>query len=359
MNSLTAKGSKIRVLIVDDSAVVRRCLTELLRAAGFDVVGGAQDPLFAMDLLRRQPVDVITLDVEMPRMDGVTFLRHLMSTQPIPVVMCSTLTEKGAQTTMAALSAGAVSIVTKPKTGLKEFLSGDGNGIVAAVRAAARANLRAVAPLPAQGGASAATPLAPMLAMTDRVVVIGVSTGGVQAIERILPRLPHNAPGMVIVQHMPERFTASLAERLNGLCEISVREARSGDRVLPGVALIAPGGRHTKLVRSGAQVHVEVFDGPVVNHHRPSVDVLFRSATAAIGRHAIGVIMTGMGDDGARGMKELHDAGAFTLAQDEASCTVFGMPKEAIRLGGVSAIVPLEDMAHQILKAAASPHARS
>lgn len=357
MSALPVGAPKIRVLVVDDSAVVRRCLTELLRGAGMEVVGNAQDPLFALDILRRQPVDVITLDVEMPRMDGVTFLRQLMSSQPKPVVMCSTLTEKGAQTTMAALAAGAVSIVTKPKTGLKEFLTGDGNGIVAAVRAAARANLRAVAaPAP---GAAASAPLAPMLAMTDRVVVVGVSTGGVQAIERILPRLPHNAPGMVIVQHMPERFTASLAERLNGLCEITVREARSGDRVLPGLALIAPGGRHTKLVRSGAQFHVEVFDGPVVNHHRPSVDVLFRSAATTAGRHAIGVIMTGMGDDGARGMKELHDTGAVTLAQDEASCTVFGMPKEAIRLGGVGAVVPLEEMAQHILKAAATPQTKS
>jgi len=295
----------------------------------------------------------------MPRMDGLTFLRQLMASErPLPVVMCSTLTEQGAQTTLAALAAGAVAIVTKPKLGIKEFLQQDGNGIVPTVRAAARANLRALTRAPAVVGSAAAalSPppalLAPMVATTDRIVVVGISTGGVQAIERVLPRLPRNAPGMVIVQHMPEKFTASLAERLDRLCELQVREARDGDRVLPGLALIAPGGRHTRLLRSGAQFHVQVFDGPVVNHHRPSVDVLFRSAASAAGANAIGLIMTGMGDDGARGLRELRDAGAWTLAQDEASCVVYGMPKEAVRLGAVCEVVPLDRLPEQLLQAA-------
>jgi two-component system chemotaxis response regulator CheB len=344
-----------RVMIVDDSAVVRRFLGDLLTRQGFDVVATAPDPVFALEALKKDTPDAIVLDVEMPRMDGISFLKQLMATRPLPVVMCSTLTEKGAETTMAALAAGAVGIVAKPKSGLKEFVSDDGNGIVQALRAACRTNTAALArtartsgPVPA--GAPAVP--APMIATTDRIVVVGISTGGVQAIERVLPRLPRNAPGMVIVQHMPPTFTASLASRLDALCELQVREAKSGDRVLPGTALIAPGGRHTKLMRSGAQFHVEVFGGPVVNHHRPSVDVLFRSAAASAGRNAIGLIMTGMGDDGARGLRELRDAGAWTIAQDEASCVVFGMPKEAIRLGGACEVVPLDRIAEHLLRAA-------
>jgi two-component system, chemotaxis family, protein-glutamate methylesterase/glutaminase len=341
---------RTRVLVIDDSAVVRRALTDLLTHGGFEVVGAAADPLYAIDMLKRLPVDVITLDVEMPRMDGITFLRQLMGSTPMPVVMCSTLTEKGAQTTMAALAAGAVGVVTKPKLGLKDFFAQEGQGIVQAVKAAARANLGAVRPQAASALPAAA--LAPMINTTDRIVVVGISTGGVQAIEQVLPRLPRNAPGMVIVQHMPEKFTASLAQRLDGLCEMSVREARSGDRVLPGLALIAPGGRHTKLVRSGAQFHVEVFDAPFVNHHRPSVDVLFRSAATAAGSNAIGLIMTGMGDDGARGLREMRGLGAHTMAQDEASCVVYGMPKEAVRLGAVAEVVPLQSIAEHLLRAA-------
>lgn len=353
-----------RIMIVDDSAVVRKFLSELLRERGFNVIAAVQDPLFALEALKKDRPDVIVLDVEMPRMDGLTFLRQLMSTNPIPVVMCSTLTAKGADITMQALAAGAVGIVCKPTLGLKEFLQSDEGGLVQAVRSAARANMRNVRSGEALSAAPAARlamppavpapPGAPMFGTTHRIIVMGLSTGGVQAIEQVLPRLPRNAPGIVIVQHMPEKFTASLAERLNGLCEVQVREARHGDRVINGLALIAPGGKHTKLVRSGAQFTVEVFDGPVVNHHRPSVDVLFRSAAQAAGKNAVGVIMTGMGDDGARGMRDMREAGAWNIAQDEASCVVFGMPKEAIKLGAASEVVPLQSIAERMLRAAAS-----
>ncbi len=359
-----------RVMIVDDSAVVRRFLSDMLRARGFDVIAAVQDPLFALDFLKKDQPDVIVLDVEMPRMDGLTFLRQLMSANPLPVVMCSTLTEKGGEITMAALAAGAVNVITKPTLGLKDFLQSDENGLVQALRSAARANMRHAGALAARGPVVPAPRLAPvaaasasvgvngpggsMFGTTHKVVMMGLSTGGVQAIEQVLPRLPRNSPGIVIVQHMPEKFTASLADRLNTLCAIEVREARNGDRVIPGQALIAPGGKHTKLVRSGAQFTVEVFDGPVVNHHRPSVDVLFRSAAQCAGKNAVGIIMTGMGDDGARGMRDMHEAGAWTIAQDEASCVVYGMPKEAVRMGGVSETVPLQSIADRLLRSAAA-----
>ncbi|WP_246498449.1 protein-glutamate methylesterase/protein-glutamine glutaminase [Ideonella paludis] len=351
----------IKVMIIDDSAVVRKHLSDLLTAGGIDVVATAQDPVFAWPKLDSACPDVIVLDVEMPRMDGITFLRKLMSERPTPVVMCSTLTEAGCETTMQALAAGAVSFVTKPRMGLREFLGERSNGLVDAVKAAAKANLKALprsAPAPA-GGKPAPRPfIAPPTAVgamaetTDRVVVMGVSTGGVQSTEVVLRALPRNTPGIMIVQHMPEKFTASYASRLNSLCEIDVVEAKDGDRVIPGRALIAPGGKHMRLRRSGAQYVAEVVDGPLINHHRPSVDVLFRSVAAQAGRNAIGVIMTGMGDDGARGLKEMHDAGAVTAAQDEASCVVFGMPKEAIRLGGVDHVLPLSDIANWILHTA-------
>ena len=364
----------IRVMIVDDSAVVRKFLAETLRSRGFDVIATAQDPLFALEFLKKDRPDVIVLDVEMPRMDGLTFLRQLMQTNPIPVVMCSTLTEKGGELTMAALSAGAVNVVTKPTLGLKDFLQGDEGGLVQALRSAARANMRNVtrppitAPSPASTAGTSANPQRAnpfangpspggggnMFGTTHKIIVMGLSTGGVQAIEGVLPLLPRNAPGIVIVQHMPEKFTASLADRLNKICAIEVREAKDGDRVIPGLALIAPGGCHTKLMRSGAQFTVQVFDGPVVNHHRPSVDVLFRSAAQCAGKNAVGVIMTGMGDDGARGMRDLHETGAHTIAQDENTCVVFGMPKEAIKLGGVKETLPLNQIAARMLKAAAA-----
>jgi two-component system chemotaxis response regulator CheB len=350
--------NKIKVLLVDDSAVVRQVLQAILdQEPDIKVIGAASDPIFALEKLTREWPDVIVLDVEMPRMDGITFLKKIMAEHPTPVVICSSLTEKGAETTMQALSAGAVEIITKPQIGLKRFLQESSGELVAAVRAASHANVRRLsraAPLPQVApklNADAILPAAShaMAQTTERIVAIGTSTGGTQALETVLTALPRVCPGMVIVQHMPEKFTASFAERLNGLCQIEVREARNNDRVIPGLALIAPGGKHMLLKRSGAYYHVEVLDGPVVNRHRPSVDVLFRSVAKFAGKNATGIIMTGMGDDGARGLKEMLDAGAATVAQDEASCVVFGMPKEAIKLGAAKRIVPLQEIHWVIL----------
>jgi len=365
----------VKVMIVDDSAVVRKHLTDLLTAGGVEVVATASDPLFAWPKLQSNPPDVLVLDVEMPRMDGISFLKKLMAEHPLPVVMCSTLTEKGATTTMQALAEGAVAFVTKPKLGLRDFLSDPSNGLVASVRAAAGSNLRAMQPrLPAAAAASAPNQPAParpalpglspaggaMAVTTDRVVAVGSSTGGVQAIETLLRALPRTTPGIVIVQHMPERFTAALAERLNGLCAMEVKEAADGDRVVDGRVLIAPGGRHMQLLRSGAQYVVSVRDGPLVNRHKPSVDVLFKSVAQCAGANALGVILTGMGDDGARGLREMRDAGARTAAQDEASSVVYGMPREAVRLGAADAVLPLQGMAgwlQQQLGRAVAAHA--
>ncbi len=348
----------IKVFVVDDSAVVRTFLADTLAAGGLEVVGTAADPLFAWPKMQSNWPDVVVLDVEMPRMDGISFLRKLMSERPTPVVMCSTLTEKGCQTTMDALAAGAVSFVTKPKLGLREFLGDRSNGLVEAVRAAARANVRALQPPPV-AAAVQKRPAPPvqgaMAETTDRVVAIGISTGGVQSIEVVLRQLDRTAPGIVMVQHMPEHFTASFAARLNTVCDLEVLEARSGERVLNGRVLIAPGGRHMTLKRSGAQYVVDVRDGPLINHHRPSVDVLFRSVAACAGRNALGLIMTGMGDDGARGLREMRDAGAHTAAQDEASCVVFGMPAEAIKLGAADDVVPLSGIAGWLRQAAQRP----
>ena len=356
-------SGKIRVMIVDDSAVVRQVLTATLAAdTGIEVIGVAADPVFALERMNKDWPDVIVLDVEMPRMDGITFLKKLMAEHPTPVVICSTLTEKGAQTTMQALSAGAVSVVTKPKIGLKNFLEDSSDNLIATVKAAARANLRriahAAAPLRVAPKLSADAVLAAagghaMAQTTEAVVAIGTSTGGTQALEAVLTALPRVCPGIVIVQHMPEKFTEAFANRLDGLCQIEVREAGNGDRVVPGRALIAPGGRHMLLKRSGAQYHVEVLDGPLVNRHRPSVDVLFRSAAKCAGANALGIIMTGMGDDGARGLKEMREAGARTLGQDETSCVVYGMPKEAMKLGAVERELPLADIPQAILGAGA------
>jgi two-component system chemotaxis response regulator CheB len=356
--------SRVKAMIIDDSAVVRKHLGELLAAGGIEVLGTAPDPLFAWPKIQSNPPDVIVLDVEMPRMDGISFLRKLMAEKPTPVVMCSTLTEAGCETTMQALAAGAVSFVTKPKLGLKDFLEDRSNGLVEAVKAAARANLNALQqraePRPAGAALHAATPLAArpagaMAETTDRVIAIGISTGGVQSIEAVLKTLPRTLPGMVVVQHMPEKFTGAFASRLNSLYELDVVEARDGDRVINGRMLIAPGGRHMRLRRSGAQYVVEVSDGPLINHHRPSVDVLFRSVAQCAGRNAIGLIMTGMGDDGARGLREMREAGAFTAAQDEASCVVFGMPREAIRLGAAEDVVGLADIAGWLAGTSAKP----
>ncbi|MBQ0931333.1 chemotaxis response regulator protein-glutamate methylesterase [Ideonella sp. 4Y16] len=343
-------------MIVDDSAVVRKHLSDRLEAAGIEVVATASDPLFAWPKLRSLQPDVLVLDVEMPRMDGISFLRQVMAEQPTPVVMCSTLTEAGCEVTLEALAAGAVGFVTKPKAGLKSFLEDQANDLVDTVRSAARANLGALGALPQAARPAPLTPpplpAAPLGPPGSRVIAMGLSTGGVQSIEVVLRALPVQTPGIVIVQHMPAGFTASLAARLNGLCDIEVAEARHGERVLPGRALIAPGGRHMRLRRQGSQFVVEVIDGPLINHHRPSVDVLFRSVAQQAGAAAIGVIMTGMGDDGARGLRDMHDAGALTAAQDQASSVVFGMPKEAIRLGAADAVLPLPEIAPWLLQQA-------
>jgi two-component system chemotaxis response regulator CheB len=345
---------RISAVVIDDSAVVRKHLADTLTAGGIEVIATASDPLFAWPKMEARWPDVIVLDVEMPRMDGISFLRKVMSERPTPVVMCSTLTAAGATTTMQALAEGAVSFVTKPKLGLRDFLADPSNGLVAAVRAASLAQVRCLQRAPT-GAAAAATrspaaqpapPLSSAMAeTTDRVLAIGSSTGGVQAIETVLTALPRTTAGIVIVQHMPEAFTAAFAARLDGLCEMDVREARDGDRVIPGRVLIAPGAYHMQLVRSGAQYHVTVRDGPLVNRHKPSVDVLFRSVAQQAGANAAAVLLTGMGDDGARGLLELRQAGARTAAQDEATCVVFGMPREAIRMGAAGDVLPLRAVA--------------
>ena len=342
----------IKVLIIDDSAVVRQVLSQTLsREPGIEVIGTASDPVFAVDKLRVQWPDVIILDIEMPRMDGISFLRKIMTERPTPVIICSSLAENGAPATFEAMSAGAVTIITKPKAGLKGFLEDSSNDLVQAVRTAVHANLRALPRGAANGRQPALAAAAPsaMARTTEQLIAIGTSTGGTLALEAVLTRLPATCLGIVIVQHMPEKFTAMFAERLNGLCEIEVREAQQGDRVLPGRALIAPGGRHMTVKRSGAQYLVDVVDGPLVNRHKPSVDVLFRSVAKYVGANALGIIMTGMGDDGARGLKEMHDAGAQTVAQDEQSCVVFGMPMEAIKLGAVDRVLPLDQLPSEMM----------
>ncbi len=353
--------TKIKVLVVDDSAVVRQVIGAMLaEAPDVQLLGACADPILAQERMKRDWPDVIVLDVEMPRMDGLTFLRQVMATRPTPVVICSTLTERGASTTLDALAAGAVAIITKPKIGLKQFLQDAADELLRTVRAAARANVRQIAARRAAGPAAVVEPrhtadavLAQasgraMVQTTERLVAIGTSTGGTQALEEVLTALPRVSPGIVIVQHMPEKFTAAFAARLDRMCRIEVKEAESNDRVLPGRALIAPGGRHLLLRRSGAQYHVDVVDGPPVNRHRPSVDVLFRSVAKAAGANALGMILTGMGDDGAAGLLEMRNAGARTLAQDEQSCVVFGMPREAIRRGAAERVLPLGSMAREI-----------
>jgi len=355
--------SRIKVMIVDDSAVVRQVLMELLGAdPGIEVIAAVADPLFAIQRMKMQWPDVILLDVEMPRMDGVTFLRKVMHERPTPVVICSTLTESGAPTSIEALAAGAVMVITKPKIGLKQFLNEAVHELTTAIRTAARANVGRLAARASEVAPSvrqkntADVILAPagdraMTRTTEHVVAIGCSTGGTQALQHVLTALPTICPAVVIVQHMPPTFTAAFAKRLDGLCRITVKEAQNNDRVVPGRALIAPGGHHLLIQRSGAQYFVEVREGPPVNRHCPSVDVLFRSAAKAAGPNALGIIMTGMGDDGARGLKEMRNAGAHTIAQDEHSCVVFGMPKEAIRMEAAERIMPLDELPRAILEA--------
>jgi two-component system chemotaxis response regulator CheB len=344
---------KINVLIVDDSAVVRQVVSSILaQDRAINVLGAVADPVFAMQRMRAQWPDVIVLDLEMPRMDGITFLRKIMAERPTPVVVCSTLTTRGAATTLQALAAGAVTVVAKPKIGTRAYLLDAADDLVQAVKSAAQANvqnLRAGDPRADLTPDSSSRGEA-LRETSETVVAIGTSTGGTQALESVLAALPPVAPGLVVVQHMPEKFTAAFAQRLDSMCRVEVKEAQDQDRVLRGRVLIAPGGRHMTLRRSGAQYCVEVKDGPMVHHHRPSVNVLFRSVAKTAGPNAVGVIMTGMGADGAVGLKEMREAGAYTLAQDEASCVVFGMPKEAIKLGAVDKVLALSELAREITR---------
>jgi two-component system chemotaxis response regulator CheB len=343
------------VFIIDDSALVRQVLTETLRSENISVIGTAPDPIFARQKMEKNWPDVILLDMEMPRMDGMTFLKQLMQERPTPVIVCSTLTEKGAQLSVDAMSAGAVSVLTKSSVGVREGLRDLKDQLIRAIREAsqARPTRRQAAPPISTATQKPQAPQPLSYRTTDRVVAIGTSTGGTQALEAVLSALPADAPGILVVQHMPEKFTAAFATRLNSVCRIEVREAKDGDRVHAGLALVAPGGRHMELVRSGAQYRVKIFDGPHVTRHKPSVDVLFRSVAQAAGHNSTGIIMTGMGDDGARGLKAMKEKGAATLAQDEASCVVFGMPKEAIKLGAVDIVTPLKKIPEVIMQRSA------
>lgn len=348
----------IRVLIVDDSAVVRQTMTELISSdPQLEVIGTAADPFAAAASIAKQRPDVITLDVEMPRMDGVTFLRKLMAQHPIPVLMCSSLVGTNTETLQQAMAAGAVDVICKPQMGVKDFLEDSRTVLCDAIKAAAQAKLGRIRPAPILAKLSADAVLPPpsssaMVKTTETIIAIGVSTGGTEALRAVLEAMPADCPPIVVVQHMPEHFTAAFARRLDGLCKITVCEAKHGDRMLRGHAMIAPGNRHTLLTRSGATYCIELRDGPLVSRHRPSVDVLFRSVARAAGRNAVGAIMTGMGDDGAHGLLEMRQAGAATLGQDEASCVVYGMPKEARKLGAVEEEVSLARLAAMLLRKA-------
>ncbi len=355
-------GRPLRVLVVDDSATVRQALVAILGRDPMFEVTTAGDPVFALAKMERLRPDVIVTDIEMPRMDGLTFLRRIMATDPIPTIICSALTGVAADAAILALEEGAMGVVTKPRLGVREFLEDSAVTLKDAVRGAAQARrarfarrrslapgkpLSPEAPHPARSAARF-----PVSVTTQKVVAIGASTGGTEALRLILEEMPPDCPGIVIVQHMPEGFTRAFAQRLDQTCRVEVKEAMDGDRVLEGRALIAPGNRHLRLRRSGGVYCVEVTDGPLVSRHRPSVDVLFRSVAESAGKNAVGVIMTGMGDDGAEGLSEMKRAGAATIAQDEASCIVFGMPREAILLGGVDEVVSLPDIPQRLLRRA-------
>jgi two-component system, chemotaxis family, protein-glutamate methylesterase/glutaminase len=342
---------KIRVVVVDDSALVRSLLTEIInKQPDMECVGAANDPLIARELIRELNPDVITLDIEMPKMDGLDFLERLMRLRPMPVLMISTLTERGAEATMRALELGAVDFVAKPRIGLVDGIKELASSIVEKIRIAAAAKVH-------KHPVRAATPVAQPTngagfgrISTEKLVLIGASTGGTEAIKEILTRLPADAPGVVITQHMPPGFTTSFAARLNGLCKISVQEASNGARILPGNAYIAPGGKQFSLAKSGANYVCVVEDGELVNRHKPSVEVLFRSGARVVGRNALGVMLTGMGNDGALAMREMKDAGSYNYVQDEASCIVFGMPREAILCGAADEVLPLVDIAGALLQ---------
>ena len=348
---------KIKVLVVDDSAVVRQTLTEILSSdSQLKVLATAVDPYFAIEKMRKEVPDVITLDIEMPRMDGLTFLQKIMQQHPIPVVVCSSHTGMGSDTAVKALEYGAIDIIHKPRLGTKQFLEESRIRICDAVKAASQAKLKRLSKKPFKvvpklsADAVIARPARSLLTeTTDRVIVVGASTGGTEALKVFLEALPYDAPGVAIVQHMPEHFTNAFARRLNSTCRVTVKEAEDRDSVISGQALIAPGNRHLLLKRSGARYCVEVKDGPLVCRHRPSVDVLFRSAARYAGKNAVGVIMTGMGDDGAKGLLEMKEAGACTIAQDEATSVVFGMPKEAISCGAAGQVMPLEKISEEVV----------
>ena len=352
---------KIKVLIVDDSALVRQTLVSILESdPQIEIVGVAADPYIAVDKIKECVPDVITLDIEMPRMDGLTFLKKLMSQHPIPVVVISTLTEKGTDSALLALEYGAVEVLAKPKVNTKVLLEQSKIELCDKVKAAALANVKRrtfssrtatneVEPKLSADAIIAKNRSSSMIQTTETVIAVGASTGGTEALRVFLEGFPADCPGIVIVQHMPEMFTKQFAQRLNTLCKVTVKEAENGDKVLRGHVLLSPGGKHMMLKRSGAIYHVEIVDGPLVNRHKPSVDVLFRSVARYAGKNVIGVILTGMGDDGAKGMLEMKEGGAHTIAQDEASCVVFGMPKEAIKLGGADKVMPLIEMSKYIM----------
>uniref|UniRef100_A0A831UFU4 Protein-glutamate methylesterase/protein-glutamine glutaminase n=1 Tax=Geobacter metallireducens TaxID=28232 RepID=A0A831UFU4_GEOME len=356
----------IKVLIVDDSALIRSLLTEIINSQpDMEVVGAAPDPLVAREKIKALNPDVLTLDVEMPRMDGLVFLEKLMRLRPMPVLMVSSLTEKSSHITLHALELGAVDFVTKPKIDISHGMQEYAREITDKIRIAARARVRQPPPrvhlcVERKNTADAVLPVEHRtFSSTEKVIVIGASTGGTEALKSFLTAMPADSPGILIAQHMPETFTRTFAQRLNGLCKITVKEAEQGERILPGHAYIAPGNRHLLLARSGANYVAELSDGPPVSRHRPSVDVLFRSAANRAGKNAVGIIMTGMGDDGAAGMLEMRDAGAYTFAQDEKSCVVFGMPREAIARGGVDEVVPLAEMPRRLLGWLASQGSRA
>ena len=357
---LNSQGKKIRVLVVDDSALVRQSLEKILAFdKEIEVIGTAADPFIAASKICRMKPDVITLDIEMPRMDGITFLHKIMTQNPVPVVICSALTEKGAESTLKALEYGAVDVITKPRLGVVGFFEEARTILCNTVKAAAKAKIQGLPRAPVCVQESGRAGLADrstqvlsrgMMRTMKKVVVVGASTGGTEAISKFLESMPLDAPGIVIVQHMPEKFTKSFAKRLDGFFGLTVKEAEDGDSVIPGKVLIAPGNFHTRLKRSGARYYVKVEDGPLVCGHRPSVSVLFRSTARYAGSNAVGVIMTGMGTDGSQGLLEMRQAGAFTIAQDEASCIVFGMPLEAIKVGAVDEVVPLTAIARVVMR---------
>lgn len=364
---------KIKVHVIDDSAVIRQVLSQIIMSdSELELAGASADPIFAMRRMENNWPDVIILDIEMPRMDGLTFLKKIMLERPTPVIMCSVFSSKGAETILQALSLGAMDVITKPQMGAKGFLNSEAASLLTVIKAAAEAKIEpgsssgkreikeqppnVIGRMETSPKLSADVMLSPPTksAMqdaiaTDHIVVIGASTGGTQALEQVLMQLPKNSPGIVIVQHMPEKFTEAFANRLNKLCSLDIKEARDGDQVLTGRVLIAPGGQHTMVKRKGRHYYVEVTSGPLVSRHRPSVDVLFRSAAKSAGMNAIGIIMTGMGDDGANGLLEMHQSGAITFAQDEDSCVVYGMPREAVKNGAVDHVIPLSRI-HEIIE---------